>query len=88
MPGGAVPGVSGGSEYAGARVAGVPLPGGRSPPPPRKHQTGSDAAAGRRGRDGLGPRLPAPPRAPGLRSAELTQGEQQQQQPALFIDSA
>ena len=32
------------------------------------------------GRGGPGPRLPLPPRAPGVRSAELTRGEQQQQQ--------
>ena len=58
VPGGALPRVSRGAGHAGARDAEMPLPGGHTAPRLRDHTPRDEAAAKRRGRGGLGPRLP------------------------------
>ena len=69
MPGGTVRGVPRRGGRASTRAAEVPLPGRNTFTPIREHTPRPDAAARRWGRGGLGPRLPTPPSALGLRPA-------------------
>ena len=69
VPGGALPRMSRRSRHAGARDAEMSLPGGHTTPHLRDDTPRDEAAARRRGRGGLGPRLPMAPRVCGLRPA-------------------
>ena len=81
VPGGALPRVSRGAGHAGARDE-MPLPGGHTTPPIRDNTPRDEAGARRRGRGGLGPRLPLAPRACGLRPGPVESQQQQQLWPA------